>query len=192
MQVSEVAATDVGGGDRFDLAQNRAIGRAYLARLYGRYKNWPDAIAAYNWGLSNVDSWIKAGRPAEKLLAGVAAYTMRVIRDSGLCTDTETKQPRRSAISAGAPEFRAAMSDPSTYFKFAQFNADGRFTEDNRYPCSTALSGLLKVGPLRLSRAPPLSRSLFEQITVTARSSWWIAIQRLGCNAGSRNPFRCK
>lgn len=23
-------------------------GRAYLARLYGRYKNWPDAIAAYN------------------------------------------------------------------------------------------------------------------------------------------------
>src|ERR1700751_5480356 len=61
MQVSEAAATDVGGGDRFDLTQNRALGRAYLAQLYGRYKNWPDAIAAYNWGLRNVDSWVKAG-----------------------------------------------------------------------------------------------------------------------------------
>ncbi len=86
MQVGEAAATDVGGGDRFDLTQNRAIGRAYLAQLYGRYKNWPDAIAAYNWGLSNVDTWIKAGRPPEKLLAGVAAYTVRVLYDSGLAT----------------------------------------------------------------------------------------------------------
>src|SRR6266851_1475440 len=40
MQVSEAAATDVGGGNRFDLTQNRAIGRAYLAQLYGRYRNW--------------------------------------------------------------------------------------------------------------------------------------------------------
>ena len=46
MQVSEAAATDVGGGDRFDALQNRAIGRAYLLQLYGRYGNWPDAIAA--------------------------------------------------------------------------------------------------------------------------------------------------
>ena len=63
MQVSEAAATDVGGGDRFDLTQNRAIGRAYLAQLYGRYKNWPDTIAAYNWGLGKMDAWVKAGSP---------------------------------------------------------------------------------------------------------------------------------
>ena len=31
MQVTAAAATDVGGGDRFDEAKNRAIGRAYLA-----------------------------------------------------------------------------------------------------------------------------------------------------------------
>src|SRR5580693_6700158 len=48
MQVSAAAAFDVGGGDRFDLAQNRALGRAYLARMYRRYGNWQDAIAAYN------------------------------------------------------------------------------------------------------------------------------------------------
>lgn len=46
MQVSEKAARDVGGGDRFDVTQNRTIGRAYLALLYRRYVNWPDALSA--------------------------------------------------------------------------------------------------------------------------------------------------
>jgi hypothetical protein len=85
MQVSAGAAADVGGGDRFDPAQNRAIGRAYLAQLYRRYGNWPEAIAAYNWGIGNVDQWIKAGRPTNKTLSGVVAYLKRVLRDSGLC-----------------------------------------------------------------------------------------------------------
>lgn len=85
MQVSEAAATDVGGGDRFDLTQNRALGRAYLAQLYWRYRNWPDAIAAYNWGVGKMDTWIKAGRPADQLLSGVAVYLSRVLHDSGLC-----------------------------------------------------------------------------------------------------------
>jgi len=85
MQVTEAAAADVGGGDRFDLIQNRAIGRDYLALLFRRYKNWPDAIAAYNWGMGNVDAWVKAGRPADKFLIGVAAYLRRVLHDSGMC-----------------------------------------------------------------------------------------------------------
>ena len=85
MQVTAAAATDVGGGDRFDTAMNRAIGRAYLAALYRRYKNWPDAIAAYNWGIGKLNAWLGAGRPAGKLAKGVAAYTDRVLRDSGLC-----------------------------------------------------------------------------------------------------------
>jgi hypothetical protein len=87
MQVSAKAAIDVGGGDRFDIAANRALGRAYLAQLYRRYGDWPDAIAAYNWGMGNLDAWIKAGRPADKLLTGVAIYLRRVLRDSGLCGD---------------------------------------------------------------------------------------------------------
>ena len=85
MQVSEPAAADVGGGDRFDSTENRAIGRAYLEHLYRRYKNWPDAIAAYNWGMGNVDSWVEAGRPAGKFVNGVAAYLRRVLQDSGMC-----------------------------------------------------------------------------------------------------------
>jgi hypothetical protein len=95
MQVSEAAATDVGGGDRFDLTQNRALGRAYLAQLYGRYRNWPDAIAAYNWGIGRMDAWVKAGRPADKFLNGVAVYLSRVLHESGLCDGAETPRIRQ-------------------------------------------------------------------------------------------------
>jgi hypothetical protein len=64
MQVSAAAAIDIGGGDRFDMVENRQLGRAYLARMYRRYGNWPDAIAAYNWGPGNMDAWIDSGRPS--------------------------------------------------------------------------------------------------------------------------------
>jgi hypothetical protein len=103
MQVSEAAATDVGGGDRFDLTQNRAIGRAYLAQLYGRYKNWPDTIAAYNWGLGKMDAWVKAGRPPDKFLTGVAVYLRRVLHESGLCEGSgTTRMPQLSGRMASA------------------------------------------------------------------------------------------
>jgi hypothetical protein len=84
MQVSQAAAIDVGGGDRFDFAENRALGRAYLARMYRRYGNWPDAIAAYNWGPANVDAWIGGGRPAYKFPLEVERYRDRVLRDAAL------------------------------------------------------------------------------------------------------------
>ena len=45
------------GGGRFDIGQNRALGRAYLALLYRRYGNWPDAVSAYSWGMGNFDTY---------------------------------------------------------------------------------------------------------------------------------------
>src|ERR1700726_4435652 len=100
MQVSEAAAMDVGGGDRFELTQNRAIGRAYLAQLYGRYRNWPDTIAAYNWGLGKMDAWVKAGRPPDKFLTGVAVYLRRVLHESGLCDSAEPRRTRQASEEA--------------------------------------------------------------------------------------------
>jgi hypothetical protein len=82
MQVSAAAAEDAGGGDRFDERQNRAIGRAYLALMYRRYGSWPDAVAAYNWGPGNMDSWIGGGRPYEKLPPAVERYRIRVLLGS--------------------------------------------------------------------------------------------------------------
>ena len=95
MQVSAAAASDVGGGDRFDLDQNREIGRAYLAQLYRRYGDWPDAIAAYNWGIGNLEAWVKAGRPATGVEFGVASYLGRVLHDSGLCAGAAASAPRK-------------------------------------------------------------------------------------------------
>jgi Transglycosylase SLT domain len=107
MQVTEAAAADVGGGDRFDLVQNRAIGRDYLALLFRRYNNWPDAIAAYNWGMGNVDAWIKAGRPADKFLIGVAVYLRRVLHDSAMCdhpTPMVARELQYPLVDEGGPD----------------------------------------------------------------------------------------
>ncbi len=101
MQVSLAAAIDVGGGDRFDTTQNREIGRAYLGLLYHRYGDWPDAIAAYNWGIGNLESWVKAGRPANGSVPGVASYLNRVLHDSGICAGNSATptRPRTAAPS---------------------------------------------------------------------------------------------
>ena len=116
MQVSEAAASDVGGGDRFNSAENRAIGRAYLLQLFWRYKNWPDAIAAYNWGLGKMDEWVKAGRPPDKLVTGVAVYLKRVLHESGLCDGVEaaaSSEPKGRARSAAQPA--TSPADPLVY-----------------------------------------------------------------------------
>jgi Transglycosylase SLT domain len=84
MQVSAAAATDIGGGDRFDIAQNRLLGRAYLALLFRRYGSWPDAIAAYNWGPGNMDWWIGNGRQPNAFPFEVERYRDRVLRDMGI------------------------------------------------------------------------------------------------------------
>ena len=83
MQVSAAAAEDVGGGDRFDERENRALGRAYLAQMYRRYGSWPDAVAAYNWGPGNMDAWIANGRFTGSFPIEVERYRNRVLRDAG-------------------------------------------------------------------------------------------------------------
>jgi hypothetical protein len=102
MQVSAAAAFDVGGGDRFDLAENRALGRAYLARMYRRYGNWPDAIAAYNWGPGNLDAWIGGGRAADKLPLAVEHYRNHVLREAVLA-DAGITAASRWAFGAAPP-----------------------------------------------------------------------------------------
>lgn len=45
--------------------ENVRFGRDYLAALLKRYDDVPTALAAYNWGLGNVDEWIAGGRKGE-------------------------------------------------------------------------------------------------------------------------------
>ena len=99
MQVSAAAAADVGGGDRFDERENRALGRAYLAQMYRRYGSWPDAVAAYNWGPGHMDAWISDGRPFDKFPLAVEIYRVRVLFGSsfGRRGGFVHLQPRRPA-----------------------------------------------------------------------------------------------
>jgi Transglycosylase SLT domain len=107
MQVTAAAAVDVGGGDRFDVAENRLLGRAYLVRMYRRYGNWRDAIAAYNWGPGNLDIWIGGGRAADKFPLEVERYRDRVLRDAAVAGVTMTSD----SWPFGAPATRAPRSE---------------------------------------------------------------------------------
>jgi Transglycosylase SLT domain len=180
MQVSEAAALDVGGGNRFDLVQNRALGREYLAHLYRRYKNWPDAIAAYNWGMGKLDSWVKTGRSPEKLLTGVAAYTTRVLHDSGLCAGAETIRLRHSSGIADRPKARETALDLSIDTNCAHLYGGYSFKN---------LDEATKVG-LQLTRGS--LRSSLDAEVASARSNWKMAIRSFGCTTTSGNSLQCR
>jgi hypothetical protein len=151
MQVTAAAATDVGGGDRFDLATNRAIGRAYLEQLYRRYRNWPDTIAAYNWGIGKLNAWLMAGRPADKLLKGVAAYTDKVLRNSGLCAggpEGRLGKPRFAARSRHHALRQAAVSNEPLGPACAKYagaaDPRARWRNDNRLLVGLVPEGLFR------------------------------------------------
>lgn len=55
-----------------------AAGR-YLARLYGRFGNWPEALAAYNWGQGNVSRKGLGKAPQE-----TRNYFAQILGDLGL------------------------------------------------------------------------------------------------------------
>ena len=124
MQISDKAAHDVGGGDRFDIAENRALGRAYLALLYRRYRNWPDAVSAYNWGMGNLDGWIRAGRPSQKLVPAVAAYQRRVLAESGLCASG--RECTRAVMPYGPTAYRHASLAASNDLAIPGLEQSGR------------------------------------------------------------------
>ncbi|HEX3862841.1 MAG TPA: transglycosylase SLT domain-containing protein [Stellaceae bacterium] len=103
MQVSLRAALDVGGGNRFDAGENRVIGRLYLSLMYRRYGNWPDALAAYNWGPGNMDLWIKSGRPEQLRPVNVLAYQDRVLRMSSGSSGATPPLAAILRVAASAP-----------------------------------------------------------------------------------------
>ncbi len=116
MQISAIAAADIGGGNRFDLRENLVLGRAYLAYMQRRYGNWADAIAAYNWGPGHMDAWLHEGRHTDRLPAEVARYTGQVLlasaRPSGQLPDPDVKASSL-ARHRSAPSPKIRMTPPA-------------------------------------------------------------------------------
>jgi Transglycosylase SLT domain len=81
MQISEDVARDF-KGDRTDPVQNRSMGRAQLDKMYNRFGNWPDALAAYDMGATKTDEWIAGGRKG--LPKETQSYITNVGKNAGL------------------------------------------------------------------------------------------------------------
>jgi hypothetical protein len=197
MQVSEAAAIDVGGGDRLDRDQNRAIGRAYLEQLYRRYKNWPDAIAAYNWGIGKMDAWVKAGRPPDKFLVSVASYLRRVLDDSGLCRGSEPTRPLQAERIASSSLATGAMLSiqpmcAATFGSWYDQPYAGRFIR--AYGRRFAQTyGARFVQAYSGRTAPPKPRSPLKRLEIAARSSWLTAMRdSFGCGVTQEDTLDCR
>jgi soluble lytic murein transglycosylase-like protein len=71
------------GVDPLNPVQSIQGAAAYLRRLYDRFGNWADALAAYNWGEGNVNAYLRTGvgakgqqRPAENI-----NYVSSILKD---------------------------------------------------------------------------------------------------------------
>lgn len=78
----------------FDVSKNIEIGTCYLASLIQKYGNKEVALAAYNAGIGNVDSWIekgiikKDGSDIEKIpYKETNQYVRKILRDYKIYQD---------------------------------------------------------------------------------------------------------
>ena len=84
MQLMPATAAEL-GVDPTDPLQNIQGGVAYLAMMFSKYGDWWTALAAYNWGPSNVDKAIARGtNPASWPSAGYATSVMAAAGIGGM------------------------------------------------------------------------------------------------------------
>lgn len=77
-QFMPATAAEFGIDARDPWASIDAAGR-YLSQLYRRFGNWPEALAAYNWGQGNVSRRGLDAAPAE-----TRAYYSQIMADVGI------------------------------------------------------------------------------------------------------------
>lgn len=113
MQLMEDTAGDLGVSDRFDPSENIRGGVSYLSQLLDRYDGDTDqALAAYNWGMGNVDRKGIANAPWETVnyLSQVPSHANR-FRSSFEGVDGDIE---RSSV----PQFPEASTPEDGFYDF--------------------------------------------------------------------------
>ncbi len=80
MQLMPDTAKEVGVTDVNDPAQNIQGGAQYYSKQRKKYNDPNTALMAYNWGPKNVDDWVAAGKPEDKVPAETREY-VRLVND---------------------------------------------------------------------------------------------------------------
>ncbi len=84
MQIMDATAEQPGFGikpleDPFDPVENVRFGTEYLYALMDRYNDdTTSALAAYNWGVGNVDKWLKKGGDFNELPKETQNYIKKI------------------------------------------------------------------------------------------------------------------
>lgn len=78
--------------------ENRRVGQQYLDAMYKRYGDRKLALMAYNWGPGNVDKWLKAGSPPNKVPKETRDYVSKVTRGKDVIA--ASGMPERNASDA--------------------------------------------------------------------------------------------
>ena len=78
----------------FDPDTNVGFGSKYLAKLYEKYGDLDDALAAYNWGPGAMDTWIANGRDQNKMPGETRNYIGRVGAVRGGISDPREPQAK--------------------------------------------------------------------------------------------------
>jgi hypothetical protein len=118
MQLMPGTAQDLGVNPK-DPLENTAGGVSYLGRLRQKYGNDEVALAAYNWGPTNVNKWLANGGDFSKLPAETQQYVQTVMQN------TPKGAPASAPAAAPAPQ----AAPPKPLAAEAPFGAE-KATED--------------------------------------------------------------
>ncbi len=103
-QLMPATAKELGVANPFDPAENLAGGLRYLASMKHRFGSWAHALAAYNWGPSNVESWLKSGGNPNALPSTTRAYIHEIAPQEAAAL--EKRPAAKPAQVAEAPQIQ--------------------------------------------------------------------------------------
>lgn len=106
-QLMPATAASLGVTDPLDPTQNINGGIAYLAQLFQQFGDWATALAAYNWGPTNVMKYGAAAAPAS-----TQNYVSSILAASGPAASASPSAPLTAAPSPVADDDSSVIDVP--------------------------------------------------------------------------------